>query len=633
MMQRSDALRHAEQGDKPPVEVLPQPEEDGEEEWVPEDDAVIGKTFRWSLVVLAGVAVAVGLWVYLAKRPVTVKPAQVITAAAPEAVVQAAEAPMVRFVDITRAAGITFTHVNGAHGDKLLPETMGGGVAFLDYDNDGNQDLLFVNSSFWPGQDHEGLLPTMTLYWNDGKGYFQDVTEQAKLNVSFYGMGVAVGDYDGDGWSDVFVTAVGRNHLFRNNHGVFEEVTDQAGVAGSEDQWSTSAGFFDYDHDGNLDLFVANYVRWSKDIDLALDYRLTGVGRAYGPPHNYEGTFPYLYRNNGDGSFRDVSSQSGIQVRNPVTGAPAAKSLGLAFIDVDQDGWIDVLVANDTVKKYFFHNLGNGTFEEVGELYGLAYGSDGAATGAMGVDVGHFRNDRNLGFMIGNFANEMTSVYVSQDDPTFFVDDAIGMGIGAPSRLVLKFGLFLFDCDLDGRLDMLQANGHIENEIHRMDPSQQYRQAAQLFWNTGPGQKPEFILVPATKAGDLGQEIVGRGAAYADIDGDGDLDVVLTQIAGPPLLLRNDQSLGHHWLKVKLVGRSPNQDAIGAWIELKAGGIVQRRQVMPTRSYLSQVELPVTFGLGKSDRVEALTVTWPDGSEQTVPQVKVDQALVLQQGQ
>jgi hypothetical protein len=626
-------LRRADQGDdKPRLEVLPQQEGDAEEEWVPADDTVIGRTFWWSLVVLAGIAVVIGLSLYLTRQPAQVKPEQVITATVPEAVVQVLEAPTVRFVDITREAGITFTHTNGAYGDKLLPETMGGGVAFLDYDNDGHQDLLFVNSSVWPHRDHTGPLPTMALYRNDGTGHFQDVTAQAKLDVSFYGMGVAVADYDGDGWTDVFITAVGRNHLFHNNHGVFEEVTDQAGVAGNEEQWSTSAGFFDCNNDGYLDLLVVNYVRWSKEIDTALDYRLTGVGRAYGPPQNYEGTFPYLYRNNGDGTFTDISAQSGIQIRNPATGAPAAKSLGLTFIDVDRDGRMDVLVANDTVKKYFFHNLGNCTFEEVGEQYGLAYGADGRATGAMGVDVGHFRNDHNLGFMIGNFANEMTSVYVSQDDPTFFVDDAIGEGIGAPSRLALKFGLLLFDYDLDGRLDMLQANGHIENEIHRMDPSQQYRQAAQLFWNAGPGQRPEFVFVPAEQTGDLGREIVGRGAAYADIDGDGDLDVVLTQIAGPPLLLRNDQHLGHHWLRVKLVGRPPNRDAIGAWVELRAGGIIQQRQVMPTRSYLSQVELPVTFGLGKSNRVEALQVTWPDGSEQTVEQVPVDQMLVLEQG-
>ena len=623
------------QGDHPDHEPLeaPLPQTAGEAEaWVPADDTVIGRTFRWSLVVLAGLAVAIGLGIYLARRPVATKPERVIATVAPEAVVRAA-APTVHFTDITRAAGIDFVHVNGAYGAKLLPETMGGGVAFLDYDNDGDADLLLVNSSTWPHHAPRAPMPTMALYQNNGQGQFRDVTVATGLNVSFYGMGVAVADYDGDGWTDVFFTAVGANHLFHNQQGIFTEVTDRAGVAGDPAAWSTSAGFFDYDNDGDLDLFVANYVRWSPEIDLQLDYRLTGVGRAYGPPQTYEGTFPYLYRNHGDGSFTEVASDSGIQRHNPATGIPAAKSLALAPIDLDRDGWIDLLVANDTVKNDFFHNLSNGKFEEVGELYGLAYDPDGSATGAMGVDVGHFRNDRNLGFMIGNFANEMTSVYVSQDDPTFFVDNAIGEGIGAPSRRVLTFGLFLFDYDLDGRLDLLQANGHLENEIHKMDPSQTYRQAAQLFWNTGPGRGPAFVTVPAEQSGDLALEIVARGAAFADIDGDGDLDVILTQIAGPPLLLRNDQRLGHHWLRVKLVGRSPNRDAIGAWVELQAGGTMQRRQVMPTRSYLSQVELPVTFGLGKADRVETLKVIWPDGSEQILQPMAVDQTLVIEQGQ
>jgi hypothetical protein len=605
--------------------------DDENEVWVPEDDAIIGRTFRWSLVVMVGLVIAIGLGIYLTRQVEEVKPEQVIASVAPESVVRTADVPEVRFVDITREAGIDFVHVNGAIGEKFLPETMGGGVAFLDFDRDGDADLLFVNSTYWPGRDAVGPAPTMALYQNDGRGYFQNVTVQAGLDVSFYGMGVAVADYDGDGWTDVFLTAVGPNHLFRNRNGVFEAVTAIAGVAGGEQEWSSSAGFFDYDNDGDLDLLVTNYVRWSSEIDIKLDYRLTGVGRAYGPPQNYEGTFPYLYRNNGDGTFTDVSAVSGIQIKNPSTGLPMAKSLALALMDIDRDSHIDVFIANDTVQKFFFHNQGGGTFEEVGELYGLAYGPDGKATGAMGVDVGFFHNDTDIGFLIGNFANEMTSVYLSQDDPTFYVDDAIGVGIGAPSRLALTFGLFLFDYDLDGRLDMLQANGHIETEIQKMDPSQHYRQAAQLFWNAGASHVPSFVLADAASVGDLSQEIVGRGAAFADIDSDGDLDVVLTQIAGSPLLLRNDQTQGHHWLRVKLVGKGGNRDAIGAWIELTAGSVVQRRQVMPTRSYLSQVELPVTFGLGQSDRIDVLKVTWPDGSQQTVHPAGVDRLLVLDQ--
>lgn len=599
-----------------------------EGELVPEDDRVIGRAFRWSLVVIAGLVVLVGLGVYLVSRPKEKRPEKAMVSAGPEAVTKSASPPTVRFTDITARAGVRFTHTNGAYGDKLLPETMGGGVAFLDYDNDGHPDLLFINSCYWPHAKPQGPVPTMALYRNDGKGGFQDVTRQARLDACFYGMGAAVADYDGDGWADVFFTALGGNRLFRNRGGVFEEVTKKVGVGGGSDEWSTGAAFLDYDGDGDLDLFVVHYVRWSREIDFKLDYRLTGVGRAYGPPQNYQGSHPFLYRNNGDGTFTDVSAPSGIQVKNPATGFPVGKGMALAPVDVDRDGWIDVLVANDTVRKFFFHNRGDGTFEEVGEAYGLAYGPDGNATGAMGVDAAHFRNDREIAFAIGNFANEMTSFYVSQGDPGFFVDDAIGEGIGAPSRRALKFGLFFFDYDLDGRLDLLQANGHIETEIQKVDPSQTYRQAAQLFWNTGRG----FTLVNTDATGDLAREIVGRGAAYADVDGDGDLDVALAQTGGPALLLRNDQATGHHWLRVKLTGRPPNRDAIGAWVELTSGGVTQRRQVMPTRSYLSQVELPITFGLGTQAGPVSLKVTWPDRSEQTMENAAADRAVMVEQG-
>ncbi len=406
-------------------------------------------------------------------------------------------------------------------------------------------------------------------------------------------------------------------------------------MGGAADAWSTSAGFFDYDNDGDLDLFVGNYVQWSKEIDFAVDYRLTGVGRAYGPPVNYAGSHSYLYRNEGDGTFTDVSAAAGIEVTNPATGEPAGKALGLGPIDVDGDGWMDLLVANDTVGNFFFHNQGDGTFTEEGTLYGLAYGRSGEATGAMGVDSGYFRNDADVGFLIGNFANEMTSVYVSQGDPTLYADEAIAAGVGAPSRTRLTFGLFLFDVDLDGRLDLLQANGHLEDEINKVDPSQSYPQPAQLFLNIDRDGRSVFEPVPTEATGDLSRPIIGRGAAYADIDGDGDLDVVLTQTGGTPLLLRNDQATGHHWLRVKLQGdpaKGVNRDAIGAWVEVTTGGVTQRRQVMPTRSYQSQVELPVTFGLGASETVESLTVIWPDGSRQDVVVPGVDQALVVAQG-
>ena len=531
------------------------------------------------------------------------------------------EIPVAQFTDITTAAGIGFVHNNGAYGDKLLPESLGGGVAFFDYDNDGHQDLLFINSTYWPGHIPAGKTPpTMALYHNDGLGNFTNATAGSGLEVSLYGMGVAIGDYDNDGLSDVFITAVGGNHLFHNEgQGRFHEVTQLAGVAGSAEVWSTSAAWIDYDNDGRLDLFVCNYVRWSAESDLAASYELPKIGRAYGPPRNFPGTYPLLYHNEGNGRFRDVSTQAGVQVKDPATGLPMAKSLAVAPVDVDNDGWIDLVVANDTVPNFLFHNQHQGTFKEIGAFSGVAYDAYGLVRGAMGIDSARFRNDDALGIAIGNFANEMNALYVAQRDSLLFADEAIKEGVGPASQKLLKFGLFFFDYDLDGRLDVLTANGHLEVEIERMDSSQHYRQPAQLFWNRGGKQGTGFVPVPPEKCGrDLLQPIVGRGSAFADIDGDGDLDVVLAQIGGPPLLLRNDQKLGHHWMRLKLVGTKSNRDAIGAWIKVRCGGHTLSRQVMPTRSYLSQSELPVTIGLGNIDKVDSVEIRWPSGTTQRI---------------
>jgi hypothetical protein len=551
----------------------------------------------------------------------------------PESIVQI-DPPTVRFTDITAQSGIDYVHINGAYGDKLLPETMGGGVAFLDYDNDGDQDLLFINSNYWPEHvPQNAARPTMVLYRNDGTGRFEDVTGGSGLDVSFYGMGVAVGDYDNDAQIDIFITAVGENHLFHNNDGVFEDVTAAAGVSGAPGDWSTSAAFLDVDNDGDLDLFVANYVRWSKEIDFEIDFRLTGIGRAYGPPTTFAGSHPILYRNEGGGRFTDVSQSAGVQVNNPATGQPMAKSLAVSPIDIDNDGWMDLFVANDTVQNFFFHNQGDGVFQEEAVMLGLAFDRNGSATGAMGSDASHYRNDADLGLAVGNFANEMTSLYVSQGDLSLYADEAIGDGIGPASRRALTFGLFFFDYDLDGRLDLLQANGHLEEEINLIQPSQHYAQAAQLFWNCGAECPTQFIEVTAKESGDLQTPVVGRGASFADIDSDGDLDIVITQVGRRAVLLRNDQQLGHHWLQVRAVGRTVNRDAIGAWIELFTEESTQRRQVMPTRSYLSQVQLPVSFGLGKVQKVDMVRVKWPDGSSREISNVALDSVLVVEQQQ
>lgn len=614
----------------------PRPDPSPRSRAVSDGEARITRAFRRSLIVLAVIATLVAALVFVPRwlAPVERQVAETrVEAPRQQERPAQVQVPEVRFTDITQAAGIDFVHVNGAYGDKLLPETMGGGVAFLDYDNDGDQDLLFVNSDYWPGhRPPDAPTPTMGLYRNDGHGGFTRVTPGSGLDKAFYGMGVAVGDMDNDGDEDVFITAVGRNHLFRNDQGHFVELTDQAGVGGAADAWSTSAAFLDYDNDGDLDLFVANYVQWSPDIDLGIDFQLTGIGRAYGPPTTFEGSHPYLYRNEGGGRFTDVSAAAGVQVDNPATGQPMAKSLGVAPIDIDRDGLIDLFVSNDTVRNFFFHNRGDGTFAEEGVAFGVAFDRNGSATGAMGADTARYRNDADVGLAVGNFANEMTSLYVTQGDPSQFADEAIGDGIGPASRKALSFGLFFFDYDLDGREDLFEANGHLEQDINVVQPSQHYAQPPQLFWNCGAQCPSTFLEVPPGTTGDLATPVVGRGAAYADIDGDGDLDMVITQVGRRPLLLRNDQALGHHWLRVLPVGRQANRDAIGAVVELQTDGTSQWRQVMPTRSYLSQVQRAVSFGLGPDPHVQALRIHWPGGGTQVLEVPAVDRELRIEQG-
>ncbi|MCB1018864.1 MAG: CRTAC1 family protein [Acidobacteria bacterium] len=507
-------------------------------------------------------------------------------------------APGFQLRDVTTSAGIDFRHNTGAFGEKYLPETMGAGCAFLDFDRDGWMDILLVNGMDWPG--HKSKRTTLALYRNNGDGTFTDVTRKAGLDVEMYGMGVAVGDYDNDGFPDVLVTCLGQNRLFRNlGNGRFQDVTVKSGLGGRE-SFSTSALWFDSDGNGLLDLFVCNYVRWSPGIDVRCS--VDGKRKSYCTPEAYRGETCWLFRNRGDGTFEDVTAKAGLF-------DTSSKSLGAAILDLNGDGRMDLFVANDTQPNKLYRNGGGGRFEEIALTAGVAFSEDGKARAGMGVDVADYDRSGRESIAVTNFNNEMLALFRG-DGKGAFLDIAPKSEIGRVTRGSLGFGCVFADFDLDGWQDLLIANGHIDDIAAAATPDAAYAQPPHLLRNLAG---KSFDDITAQAGGAFNRPRVGRGVATADIDLDGDVDVLMTENGGPAKLFRNEQSTGRRAMRFELQGVQSNRDAIGARVTVEAGGGKQSQRVHGGSSYLSQSELALTFGMDRLDRAERVIVEWPSG--------------------
>lgn len=534
------------------------------------------------------------------------------------------DARPVSFEDVTARANLdTFRHRTGAFGEKWFPETMGSGGGFIDYNGDGHLDILLVGGGVWAESD-ERLDRALWLYRNEGDGTFTLATDEAGLNdVDAYGFGVTVADYNNDGHSDFLLTTLNRNLLFRNEGGTFTEVGEEVGLT-APPRWSSSAVFFDADDDGHLDLYVGNYVEWSQDTDLFCS--VDGETKAYCTPEEYEGVGGRFYHNDGDGTFTDWTERAGFD-------SSPGKTLGVTMLDYNRDGAMDLYVANDMERNLLYENDGDGTFTERGRVSGAAYSETGRVRAGMGTDAGVVDTTGEPTIFVGNFSREKISVFRHAGDG-LFRDRSSTSGIGRPGKFTLGFGLFLFDVELNGTLDLFVANGHVQPDIERIDQSIRYEQRPHLFLNDGTGHFEE--LPPGD--GPLADSLVARGAAYGDYDGDGDLDVLVTENQGGVHLWENTirseaSEVEPNYLRVRLEGTDSNRDGIGARVEIEHGDEEQERLVRTGSSYLSSNELAVTFGLGETPRVDQVTVRWPNGETTRRTDVEVNQTLRIVEGE
>jgi len=525
-------------------------------------------------------------------------------------------AQQITFRDLTARAGIHFTHNNAAFGKKYLPETMGPGCAFIDYDNDGWPDILLVNGENWPG--HPGPVTTPKLYHNNHDGTFTDVTAKAGLAVPMFGLGVAVGDYDNDGYDDLFITALGQSHLFHNNgNGTFTDVTKSAGLWGPND-FSTSAAWVDYDRDGKLDLVVANYVQWTLQGDLFCT--LDGKNKSYCTPESYKGATARLWHNLGNGKFEDATEKAHLF-------DSTSKTLGIAILDYNGDGWPDIVLANDTQPNKLYLNKKDGTFEEKAVPAGIAFSEDGVARAGMGVDAADYDRSGHASLIISNFANQMLSLYHNEGNG-LFVDEAPSSEVGRATLVTLGFGCFFFDYDNDGWPDILVADGHIEDQIEKVQKRVSYAEPPHVFRNLGGGK---FVETTQSLGNAFASPKVARGAAYADIDNDGALDVLMTTNGGRAYLFHNE-GVTNRSLRIKLEGTKSNRDGIGAVITVVSGGDKQTKMVRSGSSYLSQSELVATFGLGQKTKADSIEIQWPSGQTDKLTNVNDGQTITVQEG-